>query len=686
MHLISKAITNYIFNTVFITQKHLLAFLLATLIPVYAATGQSSVNPEQTEESTFLFDDISDSFQKLPLTEQAVDSLLMIGFDHLNKDSDISLQSARQAESIAEEIEYKEGLASVYNLLGNNYLDFGDLEMANTYYLKAIHMEKKLGNQRGIASALNNLSLIFVEQEDYETAAEYLEESIKTWESLNENHETLISTNNLGVIHRRQGNYEKALDYFWETSKQAILADEPDSLSYIIATLNIGNTYRNIKDFNRSKVHLDTALEYLKRHEMTSHMIFTYIVMGNLYNDTGQFQKALEYTGEGLRLAESEQMREKIKEGHELMATIYDRLNEHALAFHHFRLFHQHYDTLQSMQRGEKISELQSRFSVEQKNREIEILSKEAELREANLLKMNQLRRFLMAGVGVLFIVIALLYKSNRTRKINNNSLEKQRRQIEEKNKKLSALNAEKDEFLSIAAHDLRNPLSSINLAVDMINSEEKPDRTTVREYTELIQISSSRMIALINDVLKIHTIGADVNKNSKAWIEVNPLVEESLQHFFEPARSKNIRIKTVLNRTIAPLIGNSDNILRILDNLISNAIKYSPKNSSVIISTKQEDGKILMSVRDQGPGIPKAEQQKLFRKFSKLSNKPTGNESSTGLGLYIVKKICSTMNGSVRCESEAECGSTFIVELPAAKSAASDGMLPRHKKRAAMG
>lgn len=668
------------------THIYLLAFLFFAFIPVHRVLGQTPGDTGQYEAGTFLFNDITESFQQLPKTEETVDSLLVAGFGNLNKDSGISFQAARQAETIAEELEYKEGLAGVYNLLGNNYLDFGDHELANVYYHKAIRMEEELGNERGIASALNNLSLIYVEQEEYETAAEYLEESIKTWQSLNEDQESLISTNNLGVIHRRQGNYEKALDYFWETSKKAIQTDDPDSLSYIIATLNIGNTYRNMKEFSRAKIHLDTALEYLRRHEMTSHMIYTYIVMGNLYNDTSQFQKALQYTKEGLRLAEAERMREKIKESHELMATIYESLNELSLAYHHFRLFHQHYDTLQSMQRGEKISELQARFDVEQKDREIEILSREAELREANLMKMNQFKSFLIAGVIILFIVVALLYNSNRSRKLNNKNLEEQRRQIEEKNKKLSDLNAEKDEFLSIAAHDLRNPLSSINLAVDMINSEEKPDRKVIQEYSDLIKISSNRMITLINDVLKIHTIGADIDKNSTALIEVNLLVEESLQHFFEPARSKNIRIRTVLNRTIDPLTGDSDNILRILDNLVSNAIKYSPKNSSVIISTRQKDGNVQISVRDQGPGISQSEQNNLFKKFSKLSNKPTGNESSTGLGLYIVKKICSTMGGSVRCESEPGCGSTFIVELPAAKPQSAEAMRPMVKKRAVLG
>ena len=664
------------------TVIHLSAFLLLIVLQVQVAGQQISDQAQQDGAEYYLYNESIDSFNRIPKTKEAVDSLLSVSIENISKDSGISFRAARHAETVAEDLQYKEGLASVYNLMGSNYLDFGDHEKANTYFLKTIRIEEELGNKRGIASALNNLSLIYVEQENYEKAAEYLEESINTWESLNEAHETLISTNNLGVIHRRQGNYHQALNYFWETSKRSILRDEPDSLSFIIATLNIGNTYRNLKDYNRAKIHLDTALKYFERHSLTSHKIFTYITMGHLYSDRGESEQAILYTKEGLKLAEAEQMREKVKEAHQLLASSYESVNNYAFAFRHFKLFHAQYDTLQSMQRGEKIRELQARFDVEQKDREIEILSKEAELREANIMKLDQLRSFLVAGVFVLFIVIALLYKSNRTRKSNNKALEEKQRQIEEKNKTLSKLNTEKDEFMSIAAHDLRNPLSSINIAVDMINGEENPDRKTVQEYTELIKISSSRMIALINDVLKIHTIDGYEKKDSGSKIKINTLVEESLQHFNEPARSKNIKINTVLNRTIDPMVGDSDNILRMLDNLISNAIKYSPKNTSVIISTSQKDGNILISIRDQGPGISKSDQKKLFGKFSKLSNKPTGNESSTGLGLYIVKKISNSMNGTVRCESDEGYGSTFILELPAAGKQSVSYKKPASRKK----
>lgn len=641
---------------------------------------------KQQEIDYYLYDGLTESFNKIPKSEDAVDSLLTIGFENRDKNSGLSFQSARQAQTISEEIGYKAGLAKAYNLLGSKYLDFGDQELAHTHYLRAMRLEEELGNERAIADALNNISFIYVEQEEYTTAANYLKESINIWKSINDEQESLISTNNLGVIHRRQGDYEKALDYFWETSKRAILQDEPDSLSYIVSTLNIGNTYRNMGELKRAKIHLHTALEYFERHDLTSHTIFTNIVLGMLYKDFEEPQEALEYTNAGLELAERERMRDKIKEGHKLMAEIYEGLNNFALAFHHFKLFHMHADTLNSMQRGEKIRELQARFDVEQKDREIEILNKEAELQEANLIKLNQLRTFLITGVVILFIVVGLLYSSNRTRRRNNENLEEQRRQIEDKNRELSALNTEKDEFMSIAAHDLRNPLSSINLAVDMINSDEKFSRQTVAEYTELIKISSNRMISLINDVLKIHTIDESEIEKPKRIVEINSLIDESLQHFNEPARSKNIRINTVLNQSIDPVKGDSDNILRILDNLISNAIKFSPKNTSVIISTRQAGERVQISVRDQGPGISKSDQKKLFSKFSKLSNSPTGNESSTGLGLYIVKKICSTLNGSIRCESEPGCGTTFIVDLPSVSGNSPTQRVPSRMKKYAAG
>jgi signal transduction histidine kinase len=104
---------------------------------------------------------------------------------------------------------------------------------------------------------------------------------------------------------------------------------------------------------------------------------------------------------------------------------------------------------------------------------------------------------------------------------------------------------------------------------------------------------------------------------------------------------------------------------LQILDNLVSNAIKYSPPNTTVHVHALPERSFILVNVRDEGPGISEADQKKMFRKFTRLSARPTGGESSTGLGLAIVKKLAEAMSGSIQCHSSLGSGSTFALRLP---------------------
>ncbi|CAN5146967.1 hypothetical protein BH23BAC3_BH23BAC3_11390 [soil metagenome] len=641
--------------------------LLALDPPAALSEGNQTGHQEQPT-SYYLLDHSSYSIDQIPHTIASVDSLLKIGTEQQNHDSRESFNAARQALTISYDIDYKEGIAKSYNLIGIKYLDFGDHELAHYHYLQAMSIEASLGNQEAIANILNNMARVYVEQEDYQEAAKYLEESIITLKTINKDQQALSATNNLGVIHRRQGNYKKALNYFWDTYERS-LTEEPDSLLYIIATLNIGNTYRNMGSYQRAQIHLKAAREYIERHDYIPHLIFTDIVLGELYKDLGEYETALNYAVSALELARQGQYRERIKEGHLLIAEIHEQTGNYNKAFEHFRLYHIVSDTLQNMQRGERIQELQARFDVEQKEREIDLLNKEAALQQAKLTQHDQLRSFLISGVLLLLVIIGLLYRTNRQKKLSNQSLKDSRSEIEKQNEELSALNKEKDEFISIAAHDLRNPLSSINMAVDLINDEENIDRKTIREYTDLIKISSARMLNLINSVLQIHSISDSSKHKSVKKLDVNQLVLEAIQHFRKPAESKKIKLKVDLSKEKTVLTGESDNVLRIFDNLISNAIKYSPDGTAVTVSTRLISNRVQIAVKDQGPGIRKKDLHKLFGKFARLPNKPTGNESSTGLGLFIVKKIATSMGGRVWCESEPGNGSVFIVELPATEN-----------------
>lgn len=640
--------------------------LLAIDSPALSGDKQSS-SLQDKADTYFLLDNTSNSFKEIPRTKASVDSLLEIGFEQRDRDSRESFNAARQAQSISYDIDYKDGLAESYNLMGIKYLDFGDHEMSHLHHLRALSIQEMLGNQSAIANILNNIARVYVEQDNYAEAAKYLEASIETLKNI-DGSQVLNATNNLGVIHRREGNYNKALDYFWEAANRS-LTEEADSLLYIVATLNIGNTYRNMQRYQRAKIHLHVAREYFEKHQYLSHLIFTDVALGNLYMELGDYSRALTYANSALEYALKGQYRERAKEGYALIAEIKERTGNYKKAIENFRLYHLVNDTLQNMQRGERIQELQARFDVEQKDREIDLLNKEAALQEARLTQYHQLRSFLIAGVLLLLIIIGLLYRTNLQKKLNNIKLKESRGEIKKQNAELSKLNKEKDEFMSIAAHDLRNPLSSINMAVDLINEERKLDRKTLREYTDLIKISSDRMLNLINNVLHIQSISDTSKQKAVKKLDAGQVVIEAVQHFHKPAESKNIKLNLELSEEKTMLLGDKDNIVRMLDNLISNAIKYSPDGTAVTVSTELHSGKVRISVKDQGPGIPDCDLHKLFGKFSRLSNRPTGNESSTGLGLFIVKKIATQMGGKVWCESVPGAGSVFIAELPAAAS-----------------
>jgi len=146
--------------------------------------------------------------------------------------------------------------------------------------------------------------------------------------------------------------------------------------------------------------------------------------------------------------------------------------------------------------------------------------------------------------------------------------------------------------------------------------------------------------------------------------VDLNPLLENIRQTHMSPAAGKSIGL-TITKPDTLPAVHADDSLLeQVLDNMVSNAIKFSPANTTVTVLVLVTRDDIRIGVRDQGPGISQADQEKLFRKFQKLSARPTGGEQSTGLGLSIVKQFAEAMHGAVWCESKLGEGATFWISL----------------------
>jgi signal transduction histidine kinase len=170
----------------------------------------------------------------------------------------------------------------------------------------------------------------------------------------------------------------------------------------------------------------------------------------------------------------------------------------------------------------------------------------------------------------------------------------------------------------------------------------------------------------LIANLLDVNAIEQGKFVVKKERCDIRMLLEQSLEHNQSAATRKQIALRLGISEGLWAK-ADSAAVLQILDNLISNALKYSPPNTTVHVHALPEKDSIAIHVRDEGPGISEADQKKLFQKFTRLTARPTGGESSTGLGLAIVKKLAEAMSGSIQCHSTLGSGATFALRLPVA-------------------
>lgn len=248
----------------------------------------------------------------------------------------------------------------------------------------------------------------------------------------------------------------------------------------------------------------------------------------------------------------------------------------------------------------------------------------------------------------------------------DHTELENHKKQLEEQNKELRSLNDQKSKFLGIAAHDLRNPIGAIHsFSSILMESFEDFSKEEKIEFLNLINDSSQFSLQLINELLDISKI--ELGKLDLDIKEHN--IQEIINHTIKInkifAKRKKIQIlfDTNLPPQIIPIDKNK--IEQVLHNLISNAIKYSNYETSIFVHLNANESFLEISVEDQGVGIPEMELKNLFTEFGKTSAKTTANESSTGLGLAIAKKIVNGHNGEIMVSSKLGEGSKFLFTLP---------------------
>ncbi len=256
-----------------------------------------------------------------------------------------------------------------------------------------------------------------------------------------------------------------------------------------------------------------------------------------------------------------------------------------------------------------------------------------------------------------------------------NNELVNLHRDMAKKNVELEKVNEQKNRLLGMAAHDLRNPLGVIHTYAEFLETEASAVLTAEqREFVTTIKESSDFMLRMVTDLLNVSAIEAGQLKLDRQPADLSRLIQRSVTLNGLLATKKDIALDFDSQAAFPTLSLDAGKIEQVLNNLISNAIKFSHRGTRVRILLTSNNQAVTVSVRDQGQGIPAEEFPKLFKPFSNLSVRPTAGEQSTGLGLAIVRRIVEGHGGRIWIDSEVDKGSTFTFTLPITQDGTTPG------------
>jgi len=272
--------------------------------------------------------------------------------------------------------------------------------------------------------------------------------------------------------------------------------------------------------------------------------------------------------------------------------------------------------------------------------------------------------------IVLLLVVIILqvrayihLKQKNKLILVQSREIKRQIQEQEKRNKQVGELVHEKQQLISLVSHDLKGPFNRIFALIQLLEITSENLTGEQKEYLGKMHQIVADGLGMIRNLLdnrRLEDQGIDLTPER---LNLTAVLGSLVKNYRTLSEKKKIQIHFNTSSE-AKVLADKLYIYRIFENLISNALKFSPENRSIFVTIEEKSDKVEVSVKDEGPGISKEDQKRLYQKFQRLSARPTGGESSTGLGLSIVKALVEKMSGELRCDSEEGLGTTFTVTI----------------------
>ncbi|WP_438483114.1 ATP-binding protein [Oleiharenicola lentus] len=529
-----------------------------------------------------------------------------------------------------------------HRVIGTIFYQLKNIQKQREHTELALKFAERANDQPLRVAAMNNLGNMYMAEGNLKRAREIHEEVLGYREANGYLWDAAGSLTNLGDVAERAGSLEEALKF--QERGLAIRVDLDDRRGQVRSLAQVAGVLRKLGRTDEALVRIVDASSRAKSIGGNDLLNLVYTELALVHEAKKSYGEALaaerlaargrdQFAGEQARIRASE--------------------------------FEKRMELEQKEKAIERLDRERALQAAELKVKEAEILRQKAEIHasasETSIARWQRgglLALLLVGGAGVAAIVSRQRLKIAAERRIHAETVAAK--------EAAEQANVLKSRLIGIVSHDIRSPLSSVISLTDEMREEQPADRHD--ERLDLIAHQTELVVAFAQDLLDATALESGGIKLNRTTVDMSEIVRASTGHFAVRAKAK----RQILNFSpasggSAQLNGDATKLQQIATNLISNALKYSPVGATVDVSVRRVDDHVLLMVLDQGPGITPDEIARLFQPFAQLRAKPTGGESSTGLGLSIAHELVRLHGGTIRVEpSPSGRGSLFVVELPA--------------------
>ncbi len=650
-----------------------------------------------------------------------IEQLIEKGNTYLNKSSDSAFYFFNQALKVAQSADYNKMEARVYQEIGTLNRAQGNYDTARHFFSRALNLYENLNDSLGIAKATNNIGTIHFFKGDLKKALQYYQEAIGIFQKLNHQNGIADCNNNIGIIHWRQKNYDLAKKYYKEAAEGYKQTGNKVRQGYIYN--NLGVIYGEEEEYKTALNYYIEASDIFEKLGMRQFLKSTYQNIGIIYKNFDEYKKALEYYNKSLKIAEElgdknmiatiegnvselyedmadstaqkkamrkEYLSKALQNGERALKlaqeigtiplvntvskeliSVYKKTGNIEKALEVSEIYSETQDSLFNKEKTKAIEELEAQYQSEKKQLRIEKLEKEKALQHEKMKRQRYQNYAYISGIIVFLVFSVIVYwQYNQKKKAygllskRNEEIQKQKEALEQQADELRRLNATKNKFFSIIAHDLKNPFNALLGNAQILKQKlEEVDNPGLLSYADDIKTASERGYNLLVNLLEWSRSQTGRLEIKPQNVYLNDIVQQTILLLKPNADSKNISIENNISEHLF-VYADPNSVTTIIRNLLSNAIKYSEQTGTVKIYNKPEDGFVRFFVEDNGIGIEPEEQEKLFRIDETYTTSGTGGEHGTGLGLVLSKEFVEKNGGSMTFSSEPEKGTVFSFTL----------------------